>query len=122
MRKKETTFSIETDRDEKPQDVLLRHDGQAFWTPQRRYATECFLDLTNYPYDRHRCHIWIQSLAGMSKHLDLRLYGELMEDSATWDLETYMNSKADTQVRAVVLLINPWDHCKTGLCTPEFGG
>ena len=79
-------------------DVKIRYDGMVFWTPKRRYRSECFLDLTNYPYDQHSCSIWIQSLAGMESQIDLQLYGVINPTSATWDLETYMESHANTKV------------------------
>ena len=71
---------------------MVTFQGAVFWSPQRMFQSACLLDVTNFPYDRHTCHMWFQSMARYSWQLDIWPYGQ-----SPWDLETYLASFKKSQ-------------------------
>jgi len=81
-----------TDVGERPADVMVNYQGGVFWSPHRMYWSACMIDVTNFPYDRHTCHMWFQSMARFSWQMDLWPYGK-----NALDLSTYIASFKESQ-------------------------
>ena len=75
-------------KDERLTLVDVRYNGKMFWTPHRMYASECLIDVTDYPYDQHTCSLWFQSLGIRGSRLQIRPY----TISVPFDLDTYIGS------------------------------
>ena len=82
----------ETSVKEQPADIIVKYDGTNFWAPERKYSSACLIDVTEYPYDRHTCDMWFQSISNRADHLSLRPYY-----SAPLDLDTYLTSYKHAQ-------------------------
>ena len=80
-------FSGETELKEQRADLSVRSDGRVFWTPQRRFSSACLIDVTEYPYDRHTCEMWFQSMSNSHNNLNLSIY-----NNSPLDLDTYLSS------------------------------
>ena len=82
---------------EQSADAIIKYNGQVFWAPQRKYSSACLIDVTEYPYDRHTCDMWFQSIANPSANLNITTYYK-----SPLDLDTYLSSYQDAQVSHTV--------------------
>ena len=77
---------------EQPADAVVKYNGLVYWAPQRKYSSACLIDVTEYPYDRHTCDMWFQSIANPSDNMNITAY-----PTSPLDLDTYLSSYKDAQ-------------------------
>lgn len=71
--------------------LQVKYNGQVFWAPQSVHSSACLIDLTNYPYDSHTCHMWYQCTANYYFFVDLQPYYKSPMDITTF-LDEYKQS------------------------------
>ena len=60
--------------DEDTAEVVVRDDGRVFWLAHKTFESACHIDLTYFPFDKHTCDMWFQSMVYKSKNLALDIY------------------------------------------------
>lgn len=90
-------FSADTDVNIRHADIMVSHHGAVFWSPHRVFTSACLIDVTNFPYDTHRCDMWFQAMSRYTTQMDLIPFGR-----SPWDMTTYLESFRQSQ-RWVIL-------------------
>ncbi len=85
-------FRGEPNFEESKYDLQITSNGHVFWAPYRKYKSACLIDVTNYPFDEHTCHMWFQSMANYNWNLDLHEYYK-----SPFELDTYISSLRHTR-------------------------
>ena len=68
-------------------DLSVKYTGKVTWAVQRKFSSACLIDVTEYPYDRHICDMWFQSISSPSWSLNLTA-----SEKSPLDLDTYLSS------------------------------
>ncbi|CAD5125167.1 DgyrCDS13410 [Dimorphilus gyrociliatus] len=85
----------ETEKNIRNADLQVRSSGSVFWSPHVSYESACLIDVTNYPFDKHDCDMWFQSMSISKKKLDLNVYK--YKNSSAFDLDTYLGAYKESQ-------------------------
>ncbi|KAK7078361.1 hypothetical protein SK128_017636, partial [Halocaridina rubra] len=64
--------------------VIAGDDGRVVWVPPGEFRVECPLDLTHWPYDTQKCHLWFGSWTFHGWQVNLDLLRNTSDISRGW--------------------------------------
>ena len=86
----------EAEVDERRPSVQVSSSGSVFWTPHAQFTSACLIDITKFPFDKHTCDMWFQSIANRGSSLELIPY-TTSKHNTSLDLSTYLASYKASQ-------------------------
>ncbi|KAK2144516.1 hypothetical protein LSH36_749g01013 [Paralvinella palmiformis] len=100
--------------------AVISSDGVVTWYPHAIFKSSCSIDVTHFPFDRQRCHMWFGSWTHTSREIDLRMdydqgidlstFKSDFKESSAWDIVNVSAARrlmpsADHEPNYVVLML-----------------
>ena len=63
----------ETDSSLRDTLTSIHYNGTVLWVPHQKLKSSCSIDVTNFPFDRQKCHMWFGSWTYTKEDLNLSL-------------------------------------------------
>ncbi|CAD5112797.1 DgyrCDS2007 [Dimorphilus gyrociliatus] len=76
--------------------VMVQYTGELTWVPHQIFKSSCSIDVTNFPFDKQKCHMWFGSWTHSRREIDIELsfpegidlstFQSDYKDSSEWDI------------------------------------
>ena len=63
----------ETDSSLRDTLTSIHYNGTVLWVPHQKLKSSCSIDVTNFPFDHQKCHMWFGSWTYTKDDLNLSL-------------------------------------------------